>query len=223
MYRNIYRANNGQRAEIMKKVLLVGAGGHAKVAADILLQNQDYEIAGIVDEQAESGFWGIPVVGRDADLASVRQELGIAYAFAALGDGRLREKVTKKVLAAGYELINVISASARISERALLGQGIAVMPGAVINADVRIADGCIINTNASVDHDGVIGEFTHIAPGTAVSGYVTVGRQCLLGTGSRVIDRITIGDNVTAGAGSVIIRNINGNCTVVGVPAKRIR
>lgn len=207
----------------MKKVILVGAGGHAKVAADILLQNQVYEIAGIIDEKEECGFWEIPVLGRDDDLRSVRQALGIEYAFVALGDGRCREKVTQKVLAAGYQLINVISRYALISERAVLGRGIAVMPGAVVNADVQIADGCIINTNASVDHDGVIGDFTHIAPGTAVSGSVTIGRQCLLGTGSRVIDRITIGDNVVAGAGSVIVRNISGNCTVAGVPAKKIR
>ena len=207
----------------MKKVILVGAGGHAKVIADIILQNKNYEVAGIVDERTENGFWGIPVLGRDADLLSVRHALGIAYAFVALGDCRLREKVTEKVLVAGYRLMNAISQYARISDRASLGQGIAVMPGAVINADVHIADGCIINTNASVDHDGEIGAFTHIAPGTAVSGYVTVGRRCLLGTGSRVIDRITIGDNVTVGAGSVIINNVNGNCTIAGVPAERIR
>ena len=91
----MYRANNGQRAEIMKKVLLVGAGGHAKVAADILLQNQDYEIAGIVDEHAESGFWGIPVVGRDADLASVRQEVRQCYTLGA-GWCNRRVKVTKQ-------------------------------------------------------------------------------------------------------------------------------
>lgn len=207
----------------MKKVILVGAGGHAKVAADILLQGREYELAGMIDEKEESGFWGIPVLGRDDDLRSVRQELGIAYAFVALGDGSRRERVTKKVLEAGYQMINVISRHALLSERAVLGHGIAIMPGAVVNADVQIGDGCIINTNASVDHDGVIGDFTHLAPGTAVSGYVTIGRQCLLGTGSCVIDRITIGDNVIAGAGSVIVSHISGNCTVAGVPAKRIR
>lgn len=207
----------------MKKVLIVGAGGHAKVVADILQQATEYEVIGLIDKKGAEGFWNIPVVGTDDDLRRVHTEMNVDYAFVALGNGQLREKVTERVVTAGYELITVISQYATISKRVKIGMGTVIMPGAVINADVVIGEGCIINTNASIDHEGIIGDYTHVAPGCALSGKVTVGRQCLLGTGSRVIDGINIGDNVVLGAGAVAVKHIKGNCTTVGVPARIIK
>lgn len=207
----------------MEKVLIVGAGGHAKVIIDMLLQNNRYEVAGLIDKNLSAGFYGIPVLGNDDALPEIYSEGRIKYAFVALGSGALREKVTYRVKDAGFELINVISRHAIISPTVRMGAGIAIMPGAVINADVSLGDGCIINTNSSVDHEGNIGEYTHIAPGCAISGCVHIGRQCFLGTGSRVIDRINIGNNTIVGAGAAVVKDIEGNCTVVGVPARKIR
>lgn len=207
----------------MKKVLIIGAGGHSKVIVDILQQNMEYEIIGLVDQSGKSGFWGIPVVGNDSDLARLRNEMHVNYAFVALGNGQLREKVTQKAMAAGYELINIISRDAIISSHARIGRGTVIMPGAVVNADVVIGESCIINTNASVDHECRIGDYSHVAPGCALSGKTKIGRQCMLGTGCRVIDEIYIGDNTIIGAGAVVKDSIVGNCTVVGVPAKVIK
>lgn len=207
----------------MEKILVVGAGGHARVIVDILRQNDEYEVAGLIDSDASKSFWGIPVLGGDNDLTKICQMGEIKYAFVALGDGRLREKVTKKVLSAGFKLVNVVSQNAIVSKHVQLKKGIAIMPGAVINADVKIENGCIINTNSSVDHEGYIGEYTHIAPGCAISGKVRIGKHCLLGTGSRVIDQVYIGDDTIVGAGAVVVRNLQGSCTAVGVPAKIIK
>lgn len=207
----------------MRKVVIVGAGGHAKVIADILRENGEYEIAGLVDCNPDKSFWGIPVLGNDDDLARIYREKAIKYAFVALGNGKLRERVTKRVLEVGFQVINVISKAAVVSRSACLGTGIVIMPGAVINADVKIGDGCIINTNASIDHEGILGEYTHIAPGCAVSGKVRIGKHCLLGTGSRVIDQIDIGDDTIVGAGAAVVKNLRGNCTAVGVPARVIK
>ena len=41
--------------------------------------------------------------------------------------------------------------------------------------------------------------------------------------GTKIIQGITVGDSVIAGAGSVIVKNVDAGCTVVGVPAKRIK
>lgn len=207
----------------MKRILLIGAGGHSKVVADILQQNMEYEIAGLIDQPGKSGFWGIPVVGSDDDLARLHDEMHVSHAFVALGNGQLREKVAHKAKAAGYELVNIISKDAVISGHARIGSGTVIMPGAVVNADVEIGEGCIINTNASVDHECRIGDYTHVAPGCALSGKTQIGRQCMLGTGCRVIDGINVGDHTIIGAGTVVIGSIAGNCTVVGVPGKMIK
>lgn len=208
---------------MVERVLIIGAGGHAKVIADILQQNMEYEIIGLVDPQETNGFWDIPVVGNDGDLSRLRNAMCVNHAFVALGNGKLREKVTQKVMAAGYKLINAISKDAIISPHAKIGNGTAIMPGAVINADAVIGDGCIVNTNASVDHECRIGDYSHIAPGCALSGKTVIGRQCMLGTGCRVIDKINIGDNAVIGAGTVLIDSVAENCTVVGVPGKVVK
>lgn len=207
----------------MEEILIVGAGGHSKVIVDILQQNMEYEIAGLIDMPGTSGFWGIPVIGRDEDLVRLRNEMHVNHAFVALGNGRLREKVTQKAIAAGFALVSIISRDAVVSRHARIGNGTVIMPGAVINADAVIGDGCIVNTNASVDHECQIGDYTHIAPGCALSGKTVIGRQCMLGTGCRVIDGINIGDDTIIGAGTVVIDSIAGNCTVVGVPGKTIK
>lgn len=214
---------NGETEEIMKKTVIVGAGGHAKVIADILLQNGEYEIVGLIDKNAKEGFWGIPVLGNDDLLYELYRTEKVRYAFVALGDGKVREKISQQILDAGYQLINAISRHAVLSPTCKVGQGVAVMPGAVINAEAEIGNGCIVNTNASVDHEVKVGEYSHIAPGCAISGCVRIGRQCLIGTGSRIIDKVRIGDYVTVGAGAAVIRDYMEAGTVVGIPARKIK
>lgn len=206
----------------MDKLIILGASGHARSVVDIIIQNDEYEIYGLVSEKEELGFWGIPIIGKDSDLQSLYDE-GIRYAFVAIGSNEIRKRLTNKLKIIGYQLINVISKHAVISPRAMLNSGIAVMPGAVINAEAQIGEGCIINTNASIDHDDIIGQYSHIAPGCVISGFTKVGSQCFLGTGTKVIDFIVIEDEVTVGAGAVIIKNISKGEKVVGVPAHQIR
>ena len=49
----------------VKKVIIVGAGGHAKVIVDMLQKNGEFEVVGFIDRAGAEGFWNIPVVGRD--------------------------------------------------------------------------------------------------------------------------------------------------------------
>lgn len=196
----------------MEKVVIIGAGGHAKVIVDILQQNGECDIVGMLDKEKDEGFWGIPVIGTDDDLPKLFEE-GVRCAFVALGSNSLRKEVSAKAETIGYRMINAVSNKAIISARAKLGQGVAVMPGAVINADTVIGDGCIVNTNASIDHDCHVGAYVHIAPGTNVAGSVTIGEETFIGVGSRIIDGITIGSNVIVGAGTVVLHFVDNCCT----------
>lgn len=205
----------------MDKVIILGASGHARSVIDIIMQNTEYEVHGLIAGVDEKGFWGISVIGQDSDLQKFYNE-GIRCAFVAIGNNAVRRRLVNQLKSIGYQLINVISKHAVISSYARLETGIVVMPGAVINAEAYIGEGSIINTNASVDHDDVIGQYTHIAPGCAISGSTKVGCECFLGTGAKVIDSIVIGDKVTVGAGAVVIQNISKGVKVVGVPAHQI-
>ena len=121
----------------------------------------------------------------------------------AIGDNARRKEKTNLLGRIGYRFINAISPTAYISRYAILGVGIAAMPGAVVNAAAKISDGVIVNTNSSVDHDCVIGAFAHVGPGASIAARVNVGEGVFLGAGTCVIPGIGIGGWNHCGAGAV--------------------
>ena len=202
------------------RTVVIGAGGHAKVVLDILLDLDQTQIVGCVStESTGSPLLGLPILGGDEVLPRLRAD-NVTHAFIAIGDNQVRAKLQRRVEASGFLLINAISRHAVLSDRVTLGTGIAIMPGAVINVDTVVGDGAIINTRASIDHDGNIGAFAHIGPGSTLAGNVTVGEGAFLGAGTTVIPRRSIGAWTTAGAGAVIVRDLPEGVIAVGVPAR---
>ena len=201
-------------------VLVLGTGGHAKVIIDILEHMGTFSVAGCVSADHKTpDFLGYPVLGRDEVVESVFKR-GLRSAFIAIGDNRIRQEKTVWLRGLGFKIENVVSPDARISKRATIGTGVAIMPGAVINTGAAIGDGAIINTGALIDHDCSIGAFAHVAPGTVLAGAVEVGEGAFMGAGSRAIPRVSIGDWTIVGAGAVVLHPLPTGVTAVGVPAR---
>jgi acetyltransferase EpsM len=97
------------------------------------------------------------------------------------------------------------------------------MAGVTINSTVSIGKHCIINTNASVDHDCLLEDFVHVSPNATLCGGVRIGEGTHIGASAVVIPEIKIGQWVTVGAGSVVINDIPDYATVVGNPARIIK
>jgi UDP-perosamine 4-acetyltransferase len=207
---------------VKEHVIVLGAGGHAKVVIEILQANGekvDYCVRG---PQGPETCAGIAVLEGDRNLPLLRRR-GYCRAFVAIGSNSIRQRVADVVRRAGYQLINAISPHAIISPSVRLGEGIAVMAGTVINAASVIEDLVIVNTGATIDHDCRIGCGVHIAPQCALAGNVTVGEGAFLGTGAKAIPGVQIGRRATVGAGAVVIRNIPDGAVAVGVPARVIK
>ena len=205
------------------RILVIGAGGHARSACDVLLSQGEHEIIGLLDPFATEGFFGIPLLGDDMMLEKLFQSKAATGVHVALGANDVRSKLMRKAEGLGYELVSAISPHATVSRFATLGKGCIVMPGATINANTFVGNGCILNTNCSVDHDNRIGDYCHIAPGSTLCGTVTIGEGTFIGAGAKVIDKIQIGSHVMLGAGAVAVKDIPSYCTAVGVPAKVIK
>ncbi|MPR11570.1 NeuD/PglB/VioB family sugar acetyltransferase [Microvirga tunisiensis] len=204
------------------EVVVIGAGGHAKVCVE-LLQAMGHRIAYCVGSADSSDHCvGVPVLKGDENLKKLRQA-GYQRLFVAIGSNAIRVRLASLALEQGYQLVNAISPHASISPTARLGVGIAIMAGAVINAETRIADLAIINTGATIDHDCEIRTGVHIAPQCCLAGNVVVGRMSLLGIGCKVIPEIKIGDEVTVGAGGVVVASLPNRTTAVGVPVRIIK
>lgn len=203
-------------------VVVVGAGGHAKVCIELLRAMGEQVAWCVGDADSPPQCLGVPVLVGDENLVALRQQ-GFQRLFVAIGANRVRQKLGLLALELGYQLVNAISPRAVVSPTAHLGVGVAVMAGAVINAEAAIGDFVIVNTCASVDHDCNLGSASHIAPHCALAGNVTLGERGFLGVGSSVIPGINIGADAVVGAGAVVVADIGSKVTAVGVPAKSIK
>ncbi|QAU24994.1 acetyltransferase [Dyella sp. M7H15-1] len=204
---------------MVKGVVMIGAGGHAKVCIELLRamgRSVDFCIG---NAGAAQTCLGVPVVEGDEYMAKLRKQ-GYEEAFIAIGSNSLRNRLGIQAMNLGYKLVNAISPVAQISPSASIGNGVAIMAGVIINAETIIGDLAVINTGASIDHDCHIGRAVHIAPQCALAGNVTIASEAFLGVGCKVIPGIKIGENTTLGAGAVAIRNIPANMKAVGVPAR---
>jgi UDP-perosamine 4-acetyltransferase len=200
-------------------VVVLGAGGHAKVVIEILEGIPGLSVHGCTS--AEPGalpVLGYPVLGADDILPGLFNS-GVRHAFVAVGDNRARLRAMREVTSLGFTLVQAVSPRAIVSARIRIGLGVAIMPGAVVNPDSELGDGAIVNTGATVDHDCRVGECAHIAPGVNLAGNVTIGTGAFVGIGSRVIPGRSIGEWAVVGAGTVVIRDVPPGVTVAGVPA----
>ena len=201
-----------------KKLVIVGAGGHARVVLDTALL-LNHRIHGILDLQFnESGEYilGIPVIGGTELLKQLNpDEFMIAIA---IGDNHSRANWHDKVQSHGFELCTLIHPTANLSEQEMkIEPGVFINAGAVINACVSIGTGTIINTGAIIDHECEIGKFVHVAPGCSIAGRVKIGDSSFIGIGAAIIDKITIGSRAIIGANSTISKAVNEGEKVVGI------
>lgn len=202
----------------MSGLLVLGAGGHAKVVADIILA-QGFPLVGFLDDDPQT--WGgkrlnYPVLGYIDTYA----HYGADALALGIGDNQAREQVVQRLGVGHYFLHSAVHPSATISAYAWLGQGVVIAARAVINPDSELGHYAILNTGATVDHDCIIGEYAHLAPGTHLAGGVTVGRGALIGVGASVAPGCRIGEWAVIGAGAAVVCDIPDRVTAKGVPAR---
>lgn len=203
----------------MKRLMIIGAGGHGKVVADaaLLAGWQDIRFADArFPEQTRLRQW--PIVGTDRQV--LQQPPDVDGVVIAIGNNRARLAVQQRFAAAGWPLVSIIHPSAVVSPFAHIGAGSMVLAGAIINIDAHIGEGSIINSGAVVEHDCHLGQAVHVSPQAALAGNVTVGDCSWIGIGSSVRQGVHIGAGVIVGAGAAVVGDVGDGLTVVGVPAR---
>ena len=162
----------------MKKIILIGGGGHCKSVIDVIEQDGRYKIMGIVDKPKLLGtkVLGYPVIGCDLDLHLLVKKF--RYALITVGQIKTALKRVKLFNLAnkiGFTLASVVSPRAYVSKHSKIGKGTIVMHNAIINANSFIGDNCIINTKALVEHDCSISNHCHISTNATINGGNQIG------------------------------------------------
>lgn len=207
-----------------EKIILLGAGGHAKVLIELIHLAGEYEIAGILDNRLEAGsvISGISVLGNDEMLAEIfaKKITNACIGVGSIKDTLTRTSLFKKLKGAGFSVPSLIHPDAHVSESAKLAEGVQIMMNSVLQAGCSIGENTIVNTGAIIEHDCTVGKDVHVCPGAVISGTCNIKEGTFIGAGSTVINNINIGKDVTIAAGSVVVSDIADKAAVKGAPAR---
>ena len=201
-------------------VVILGAGGHAKVIIDLIKsQNRDGVHIELLDDALlpETTILGTKIKGSISDCIKYPENTKFVIG---IGNNQIRKEISQK-----YHLnyISLIHPSAVIGSNVKIGIGTVVMANVVINCESKIGNHCIINTAASVDHECEIEDYVHVSPGAHLGGNVRVGETSWIGIGACIKNNVSVSKNSIIGAGTVVIQDVLGYHVVVGNPARIIK
>lgn len=199
-------------------LLILGAGGHGKVAADAAMKTNKYRRVCFLDDADIGQCMNFPVIGR---CSQVFDMVSTCEIFVAIGNADIRKHFIEKLESQRSEIATLIHPSAVIGQGVEIGVGSIVMAGAVLNSECIIGKGCIVNTCSSVDHECRIGDYVHISVGAHVAGAVDIGDGTWIGAGAVVNNNLHITDSCMIGSGAVVVKSIEERGTYVGVPARK--
>jgi len=209
----------------MSVLLILGAGGHAKVVAETAIASGMATRVAFLDDRCIGPgtcppVMGWPVIGPPDFALHADTPPQFDGAVVAIGQASTRLFWIEKLQSAGYTLPVLMPPTSWVSSSAQFGPGSVVFAQAVVQANASIGKGAILNTSCSVDHDVQLSDAVHICPGARIAGDVNVGARSWIGIGASVIQQVRIGSDVTVGAGAAVVRDLPDGVTAVGVPAR---
>jgi sugar O-acyltransferase (sialic acid O-acetyltransferase NeuD family) len=199
------------------QLIILGAGGFAKEAFS-WATSVGYNVAAFYEEATPGAepraIFQTPVVN------SLKAFYGMTF-VAAVGNSKLRERLTGQAMGMGLVQCSPITHRSVISGvNVTADPGTIICPNVVLTADIHIGMGCIINIGATIGHDCQIGDFVTIAPGANISGGVIIQNHAYIGTNACIREGKLISESGTIGMGSVVVKDTEPYCTVMGNPAK---
>lgn len=206
----------------MDKIILIGAGGHAKSVTEVLTNaDKTFSIEGLIDPQVpKDKFWSdVNYLGNDETVDNLKGK-NAHVSVGMIKNLTIRERIFSNYRSLGVEFPVIKSKFAYISSSSIIGKGTIIMHQAFVNVGVSIGENCILNTKTTVEHDVVIGNHCHAGPGATINADCKIGNNVFISSNATINRGVTIGNHCIIGAGSVITKDVKDNSVVFGVPGK---
>ena len=193
-------------------IVLLGAGGHARVVR-ALLKCLGYDLLGVCDPElcasGRSSWCDLAILGDDSALAKMNPEKiclanGVGHSLGSTA----RQELFERMRLLGFGFPALIHPTAWVADDVQIDEGAQIMAGVVIQPNCTIGVNSIVNTRSSVDHDCQIGNHVHVAPGATLCGAVNVAAGGFVGSGATVIQQISIGRSAFIGAGTTVVQDV---------------
>lgn len=209
----------------MKRVAIIGAGGHAREVLDIYdalnASALRYDVVGWLVEPAFAAAAGLvrgrPILGDLDWLAARANEVSV---ICAVGEPALRRRLVERARGFRARFCSAVHPHAVLSASVTLGAGVVIAAGTVLTSDIRLGDHVHVNAGCTISHDAVLEDFATLSPGVHLAGGGVVEEGACVGTGAAVIPRVRVGAWSIVGAGCTVIRDVPPDSTVVGVPGR---
>ncbi len=205
-------------------IVIFGMGGYARVVADAAVASGDFSVSAFLAPEVKPGasMLGFPAWPESEVLVD---RLGPRRGIVAVGDNFRRETIVAHIraLRPDFEFVTVVHPRASISRFATVGEGSAVLAGAIVCAAAWVGAHVSLYTNTIVEHDDVIGDCVTLAPAAALGGTVRVGARSFLGMAATAVHGVSIGADTVVGANATVTGDLPACVVAVGTPARVLR
>jgi sugar O-acyltransferase (sialic acid O-acetyltransferase NeuD family) len=206
------------------ELLIIGAGSVGGFIANNLgIFEQEYKIIGFLDDDPQKigkEIFNHKIIGPVSHLSlftdkNVSVVLGIA-------SPKNKTSIIGKIKLSSFNFPSFVAKNAWLSENVKLGKGVIIYPGVSINYNTTIGDFVIVNMNCALGHDILISSYSTLAPGVCLAGHTKIMEGVEMGIGAATKQNILIGKNAIIGGKAMLIRDVNDNEKIVGIPGRVI-
>ena len=206
----------------MKEVYIINAGGFGRTVASLAESDGafgvEWTIKGMLDNRKLPSFTSesrYSVVG--CPMTHVYKPGQII--ICALGEPVLREQFSRPLDAQSADFINLTPDLHRAQGVTIAGGGI-FERNTVIGADSHLGRFVLMHSFSVVGHNVRVGDFTTIGSFVFVGGGAEIGSHVTIFPHASILPGVKVGRGARIGAGSVVIRDVAENTTVMGNPAR---
>ena len=200
----------------MKKLIIIGAGGHSKTCLEVVQSSKIYKVIGFIDNKTkfDDFFKKFKIFNENKLNIALKITKNVHIGIGQIKSPKLRVNLFKKYKKKGFKFPVIIHSSAYISKYSLVNEGTLVGIDSVVNANCKIGYNTIINNKSLIEHDTKIGNNCHISTGVIVNGNCTIGDNTFIGSGSIIFNNISIGKNCVIGCGKIIKKNLKASTLI---------